>query len=88
MFEDKCVWSALYPISNHSHIRQLQFATHAFSQQVLQQAVQISICQCDPLSIRHFLPERSRLANQKLRRSREWAGNKARREVALNPSIK
>ena len=40
MFEDKCVWSALYPISNHSHIRQLQFATHAFSQQVLQQAVQ------------------------------------------------
>ena len=46
MFEDKCVWSALYPISNHSHIRQLQFATHAFSQQVLQQAVQISICQC------------------------------------------
>ena len=45
MFEDKCVWSALYPISNHSHIRQLQFATHAFSQQVLQQAVQISICQ-------------------------------------------
>ena len=35
MFEDKCVWSALYPISNHSHIRQLQFATHAFSQQVL-----------------------------------------------------
>ena len=46
MFEDKCVWSALYPISNHSHIRQLQLATHAFSQQVLQQAVQISICQC------------------------------------------
>ena len=45
MFEDKCVWSALYPISNHSHIRQLEFATHAFSQQVLQQAVQISICQ-------------------------------------------
>ena len=45
MFEDKCAWSALYPISNHSHIRQLQFATHAFSQQVLQQAVQISICQ-------------------------------------------
>ena len=45
MFEDKCVWSALYPISNHSHIRQLQFATHAFSQQVLEQAVQISICQ-------------------------------------------
>ena len=41
MFEDKCLWSALYPISNHSHIRQLQFATHAFSQQVLQQAVQI-----------------------------------------------
>ena len=39
-----CVWSALYLISNHSHIRQLQFATHAFSQQVLQQAVQISIC--------------------------------------------
>ena len=49
MFEDKCVWSALYPISNHSHIRQLQFATHAFSQQVLQQAVQISICQCSQL---------------------------------------
>ena len=45
MFEDKCVWSALYPISNHSHIRQLQFATHAFSRQVLQQAVQISTCQ-------------------------------------------
>ena len=45
MFEDKCVWSALYPISNNSHIRQLQFATHAFSQQVLQQAVQISTCQ-------------------------------------------
>ena len=39
MFENKCVWSALYPISNHSHIRQLQFGTHAFSQQVLQQAV-------------------------------------------------
>ena len=35
----------MYAISNHSHIRQLQFATHAFSQQVLQQAVQISICQ-------------------------------------------
>ena len=35
------MWSALYPISNHCHIRQLQFATHAFSQQVLQQAVQI-----------------------------------------------
>ena len=51
MFEDKCVWSALYPISNHSHIRQLQFATHAFSQQVLQQAVQINICQwCQPTS--------------------------------------
>ena len=47
MFEDKCVWSALYPISNHSHIRQLQFATHVFSQQVLQQAVQISIRQCN-----------------------------------------
>ena len=45
MFQDKCVWSALYPISNHSHIRHLQFATHAFSQQVLQQAVQVSICQ-------------------------------------------
>ena len=45
MFEDQCVWSALYPISNHSHIRQLQFATHTFSQQVLQQAVQISTCQ-------------------------------------------
>ena len=45
MFEDKCVWSALYAISNHSHIRQLQFAMQAFSQQVLQQAVQISICQ-------------------------------------------
>ena len=44
-----CVWSALYLISNHSHIRQLQFATHAFSQQVLQQAVQISICQWVPL---------------------------------------
>ena len=41
------MWSALYPISNRSHIRQLQFATHAFSQQVLQQAVQISTCQCD-----------------------------------------
>ena len=40
------MWSALFPISNHSHIRQLQFATHAFSQMVLQQAVQISICQC------------------------------------------
>ena len=39
------MWSALYPISNHSHIRQLHFATHAFSQKVLQQAVQISICQ-------------------------------------------
>ena len=51
MFEDNCVWSALYPISNHSHIRQLQFATHAFSQQVLQQAVQISICQC----IKHYI---------------------------------
>ena len=51
MFEDKCVWSALYPISNHSHIRQLQFATHAFSQQVLQQAVQISICQWSTLTL-------------------------------------
>ena len=39
------MWSALFPISNHSHIRQLQFATQAFSQKVLQQAVQISICQ-------------------------------------------
>ena len=39
------MWSALFPISNHSHIRQLQFATHAFSQMVLQQAVQISMCQ-------------------------------------------
>ena len=28
------MWSALYPISNHSSIRQLQFATHAFSEQV------------------------------------------------------
>ena len=56
MFEDKCVWSALYPISNHSHIRQLQFATHAFSQQVLQQAVQISICQwSQPLGIELYL---------------------------------
>ena len=45
------MWSALYPISNHSHIRQLQFATHAFSQQVLQQAVQISICQCQILNL-------------------------------------
>ena len=44
-FRGQVVWSALYPISNHSHIRQLQFATHAFSQKVLQQAVQISICQ-------------------------------------------
>ena len=51
MFDYKCVWSALYPISNHSHIRQLQFATHAFSQQVLQQAVQISICQWHNLDI-------------------------------------
>ena len=59
MFEDKCVWSALYPISNHSHIRQLQFATHAFSQQVLQQAVQISICQCTELAHEHTA--RSRL---------------------------
>ena len=48
----------------------------------------VSVFYLDPLSIRHFLSERSRLANQKLRRSREWAGNKARREVALNPSIK
>ena len=48
---DKRVWSALYPISNHSHIRQLQFATHAFSQQVLQQAVQISICQWSSLRL-------------------------------------
>ena len=47
MFEDKCVWSALYPISNHSHIRQLQLATHAFSQQVLQQAVQIIVALAD-----------------------------------------
>ena len=39
------MWSALFPISNHSHIRQLQFATHVFSQKALQQAVQISICQ-------------------------------------------
>ena len=35
--------SALFPISNHSHIGDLQFATHAFSEKVLQQAVQISI---------------------------------------------
>ena len=50
------MWSALYPISNHSHIRQLQFATHAFSQQVLQQAVQISICQwCYLTKIRPLL---------------------------------
>ena len=48
MFEDKCVWSALYPISNHSHIRQLQFATHAFSQQVLQQAVPNTISFPEP----------------------------------------
>ena len=59
MFEDKCVWSALYPISNHSHIRQLQFATHAFSQQVLQQAVQISICQWVHL-VRHIEFDRVR----------------------------
>ena len=39
------MWPALFLISNHSHIRQLQFATQAFSQKVLQQAVQISICQ-------------------------------------------
>ena len=39
------MWSALFPISNHSHIRQLQFATYAFSQNVLQQAAQISIYQ-------------------------------------------
>ena len=45
MFDDKRSWSALLPISNHSNIRQLQFATHAFSQKVLQQAVQIGICQ-------------------------------------------
>ena len=55
MFEDKCVWSALYAISNHSHICQLQFATHAFSQQVLQQAVQISICQWIVQYGRHWL---------------------------------
>ena len=40
------MWPALFLTSNHSHIRQLQFATQAFSQKVLQQAVQISICQC------------------------------------------
>ena len=34
------MWPALFLISNHSHIRQLQFATQAFSQKVLQQAVQ------------------------------------------------
>ena len=39
------MWPALFLTSNHSHIRQLQFATQAFSQKVLQQAVQISICQ-------------------------------------------
>ena len=39
------MWSAFFPISNYSRIRQLQFATHAFSQKVLQQAVQISIYQ-------------------------------------------
>ena len=39
------MWPALFLTSNHSHIRQLQFATRAFSQKVLQQAVQISICQ-------------------------------------------
>ena len=27
------MWSALFPTSNHSRIRQLQFATRAFSQQ-------------------------------------------------------
>ena len=45
-----CVVSVV-SISNHSHIRQLQFATHAFSQQILQQTVQISICQCRELGI-------------------------------------
>ena len=39
------MWPALFLISNQPHIRQLQFATHAFSQTVSQQAVQISICQ-------------------------------------------
>ena len=30
---------SVFPISNHSHNRQLEFATHGFSQKVLQQAV-------------------------------------------------
>ena len=39
-------------ISNHSHICQLQFATHAFGQKLLQQAVQRSICQvCSIVSV-------------------------------------
>ena len=53
------MWPALFLTSNHSHIRQLQFATQAFSQKVLQQAVQISICQwveygCVSLCMRFF----------------------------------
>ena len=35
------IWTALFPISNHSHIRQLHFVTHVISQKVLQQALQI-----------------------------------------------
>ena len=67
MFEDKCVWSALYPISNHSHIRQLQFATHVFSQQVLQQAVQISIRQWFTLVLKRARHSILRCRDQALR---------------------
>ena len=48
------MWPALFLTSNHSHIRQLQFATQAFSQKVLQQAVQINICQWSDNRCRMF----------------------------------
>ena len=54
------MWPALFLTSNHSHIRQLQFATQAFSEKVLQQAVQISICQWELHIARHIEFDRAR----------------------------
>ena len=47
MFNDKRLYvrgQRCFPLAI-SHICQLQFATYAFSQKVLQQAVKISLCQ-------------------------------------------
>ena len=87
MFDHKCVWSALYPISNHSHIRQLQFATHAFSQQVLQQAVQISICQCKEPPQREP-GEKERKKERKKKKRTETAGVKTPTKIFTAELIK